>query len=107
MEWFSQNWVWVLFFAAPLASRTASRSWNLHFDDTDPVKRWDYDVLVANSDSNPSRHALCCWQGGTEHAGQSRLLLTLTHTAGDLIKTMVANVLKGLYIILANAPKVD
>lgn len=26
----------------------------------------------------------------TEHAGQSRLLLTLTHTAGDLIKTMVA-----------------
>ena len=41
----------------------------------------------------------------TEHAGQSRLLLTLTHTAGDLIKTMVANVRKGLDTILATAPQ--
>jgi len=41
----------------------------------------------------------------TEHAGQSRLLLTLTHAAGDLIKTMVANVRKGLDTILATAPQ--
>jgi hypothetical protein len=41
----------------------------------------------------------------TEHAGQSRLLLTLTHTAGDLIKSMVTNVRKGLDSILATAPQ--
>ena len=42
----------------------------------------------------------------TAHAGQSRLLLTLTLThaaAGDLIKSMVANVRKGLDSILATA----
>ena len=41
----------------------------------------------------------------TQHAGQSRLLLTLTHAAGDLIKSMVANVRKGLDTILATAPQ--
>ena len=41
----------------------------------------------------------------TAHAGQSRLLLTLTHAAGDLIKSMVANVRKGLDSILATAPQ--
>ena len=41
----------------------------------------------------------------TEHAGQSRLLLTLTHAAGDLIKSMVANVRKGLDTILATTPQ--
>jgi hypothetical protein len=41
----------------------------------------------------------------TEHAGQSRLLLTLTHSAGDLIKSMVANIRKGLDTILATAPQ--
>jgi hypothetical protein len=41
----------------------------------------------------------------TEHAGQSRLLLTLTHAAGDVIKAMVANVRKGLDIILTTAPQ--
>jgi hypothetical protein len=41
----------------------------------------------------------------TQHAGQSRLLLTLTHAAGDEIKSMVANVRKGLDIILATAPQ--
>ena len=41
----------------------------------------------------------------TQHAGQSRLLLTLTHAAGDEIKSMVANVRKGLNTILATAPQ--
>jgi len=41
----------------------------------------------------------------TEHAGQSRLLLTLTHAAADLIKSMVTNVRKGLDVILATAPQ--
>ncbi len=31
----------------------------------------------------------------TQHAGQSRLPLTLTHAAGDRIKSMVANIRKG------------
>ena len=41
----------------------------------------------------------------TEQAGQSRLLLTLTHASGDLIKSMVANVRKGLDTIIATAPQ--
>ena len=41
----------------------------------------------------------------TEHAGQSRLLLTLTHAAGDQIKAMVANVRMGLNAILTSAPQ--
>jgi hypothetical protein len=41
----------------------------------------------------------------TQHAGQSRLLVTLTHAAGDQIKTMVANVRKGLDAILTAAPQ--
>ena len=41
----------------------------------------------------------------TQHAGQSRLLLTLTHAAGDQIKSMIAHVRKGLDHVLANAPQ--
>ena len=41
----------------------------------------------------------------TQHAGQSRLLLTLTHAAGDLVKSMVTNVRRGLDTILATAPQ--
>lgn len=41
----------------------------------------------------------------TQHAGQSRLLLTLTHAAGDQIKTMIANIRKGLDTVLASAPQ--
>jgi hypothetical protein len=39
------------------------------------------------------------------YAGQSRLLLTLTHAAGGQIKGMVANVRKGLDSILVAAPQ--
>ena len=41
----------------------------------------------------------------TQHAGQSRLLLTLTHAAGDQIKTMIANVRAGLNYIRSSAPQ--
>ena len=41
----------------------------------------------------------------TQHAGQSRLLLTLIHAAGDQIKAMIANVRKGLDTVLAIAPQ--
>jgi Transposase DDE domain group 1 len=41
----------------------------------------------------------------TQHAGQARLLLTLTHAAGEQIKTMIANVRRGLNTILATAPQ--
>jgi hypothetical protein len=41
----------------------------------------------------------------TQHAGQSRLLLTLTHAAGDQITAMIANIRKGLSLILATAPQ--
>jgi hypothetical protein len=41
----------------------------------------------------------------TQHAGQSRLLVTLTHAAGDQIKAMIACVRQGLDTILATAPQ--
>lgn len=41
----------------------------------------------------------------TQHAGQSRLLLTLTHAAGDQIKAMIANIRQGLDHVRANAPQ--
>ena len=43
--------------------------------------------------------------GLTKHAGQSRILLTLTHAAGFSVKSMVTNVRKGLDTILATAPQ--
>ena len=154
--------------------KKAKHQQNLDLNDTDPVKRWDYCVLVSNSNyelkaigqlyrdradcengfdelknqwgwggyttqdlerCNLSARAVALiynWWSWyvrlahpatrleaitsrplllagvarlTEHAGQSRLLLTLTHTAGDLIKSMVANVRKGLDTILATAPQ--
>ena len=41
----------------------------------------------------------------TQHAGQSRLLLTLSHGAGARIKEMIANIRAGLDHVLANAPQ--
>ena len=41
----------------------------------------------------------------TQHAGQSRLLITLTHAAGDQVKSMIANIRKGIDHVLANAPQ--
>ena len=41
----------------------------------------------------------------TQHAGQSRIILTLTHAAGGQIKAMIANIRKGLDHVRANAPQ--
>jgi hypothetical protein len=41
----------------------------------------------------------------TQHAGQSRLVVTLMHGAADQIKSMIANVRRGLDVVLANAPQ--
>ena len=41
----------------------------------------------------------------TSHAGQQRLLVTLVHACSDQIKSMIANVRKGLDTILASAPQ--
>ena len=43
----------------------------------------------------------------TRHAGQSRLLLTLTHAAGDRIKSMIANIRAGLSHVLASTPQLQ
>ena len=157
-----------------VTGKKAKRQQSLDLNETDPVKRWDYAVLVTNSNyqlkaigqlyrdradcengfdelknqwgwggyttQDLERCNLCAravaliynWWSWyvrlahpatrleaitsrplllagvarlTEHAGQSRILLTLTHAAGDLIKSMVANVRKGLDTILATAPQ--
>ena len=41
----------------------------------------------------------------TQHAGQPRLLLSLSHAAGDQIKSMITNIRKGLDHVLATAPQ--
>lgn len=41
----------------------------------------------------------------TQHAGQSRLLLTLTHAAGAQIRAMIVNVRNGLDTVIASAPQ--
>jgi len=159
-----------------VTGKKAKRQQSLDLNDTEPVKRWDYAVLVTNSNyelkaigqlyrdradcengfdelknqwgwggyttQDLERCNLCAravaliynWWSWyvrlahpatrleaitsrplllagvarlTEHAGQSRLLLTLTHASGDLIKSMVTNVRKGLDTILATAPQLS
>jgi hypothetical protein len=41
----------------------------------------------------------------TQHAGQCRLLITLTHAASDRIKTLIANVRQGLRFVSTTAPQ--
>ena len=41
----------------------------------------------------------------TQHAGQSHLMLTITHAASGPIKTMIANVRAGLDAVLTTAPQ--
>ena len=43
----------------------------------------------------------------THHSGQSRLLVTITHVAGEKIKSMIANIRKGLDHILQTAPQLQ
>jgi len=42
----------------------------------------------------------------TSHAGQNRLLVTLTHACADQVKAMIANVRKGLDFAIASSPTV-
>ena len=156
------------------AKKTTKGQQRMDFDETDPVKRWNYDVLVTNSDyaleaigqlyrdradcengfdelknqwgwggyttQDLERCNLCAravaliynWWSWyvrlanpstrleavtsrpmllagvarlTTHAGQSRILLALTHACGDKIKSMIANVRKGLDFVCATAPQ--
>jgi len=41
----------------------------------------------------------------TSHAGQARLLVTLTHACADQVKALIANVRKGLDFVIASAPQ--
>ena len=41
----------------------------------------------------------------SEHAGQKRLLISLTHAAVDQVKALIANVREGLQHIRATAPQ--
>ena len=41
----------------------------------------------------------------THHSGQARLLVTITHAAGDQVKSMIANIRKGLDHILQTTPQ--
>ena len=43
----------------------------------------------------------------TQHAGQSHLLLTITHAASTQVKAMIANVRKGLDTVRATAPQLN
>lgn len=43
----------------------------------------------------------------TAHAGQTRLLVTLTHACADQVKSMIANIRNGLDAILASVPQLD
>jgi hypothetical protein len=43
----------------------------------------------------------------TQHAGQCRLLVTLTHAASDRVKTLTANVRKGLRFVSTSAPQLS
>lgn len=71
---------------------------------------WSWYVRLAHPrarlEAITSRPMLLCGVARlTQHAGQSRLLLTLTHAAGDQIKSMIANIRKGLDYVVANAPQ--
>lgn len=71
---------------------------------------WSWYVRLAHPKARleavTSRPMLLCGVARlTQHAGQSRLLLTLTHAAGDRIKAMIANIRKGLDHVLATAPQ--
>ncbi|MDP2825939.1 MAG: transposase, partial [Sulfuritalea sp.] len=71
---------------------------------------WSWYVRLAQPktrlEANTSRPLLLAGVARlTQHAGQSRLLLTLTHAAGDQIKAMIANIRMGLDAVLASAPQ--
>lgn len=71
---------------------------------------WSWYVRLAHPKARleaiTSRPLLLCGVARlTQHAGQSRLLLTLSHAAGDHIKSMIANIRTGLDHVRATAPQ--
>ena len=71
---------------------------------------WSWYVRLANPKARreaiTSRPLLLSGVGRlTEHAGQSRLMLTLIHGAGEQIKTMITAVRAGLAHVRATAPQ--
>jgi hypothetical protein len=82
----------------------------LYRPDSWAYNRWNWYVRLANLTTRleaiTSRLLLLAGVARqTEHVGQSRLLFTLTHAAGNLIKSMVTNFRKGLDTVLATAPQ--
>ena len=83
----------------------------LHFADRpDDVRVWECAVLMTNADDSleaiTSRPMLLAEVASlAQHAGQSRLLLTLTHAAWDHIEAMIANIQKGFASTRAAAPQ--
>ncbi len=71
---------------------------------------WSWYVRLANPaarlEAITSRPMLLAAVGRvTEHAGYTRVLLSVTHAAAPLIKAMIANVRAGLQLIRATAPQ--
>jgi hypothetical protein len=71
---------------------------------------WSWYVRLANPTARmeaiTSRPMLLAAVGRvTEHAGYTRVLLSVTHAAAPLIKAMIANVRTGLQLIQATAPQ--
>ena len=70
------------------------------------LRVWQRDSNGGNGRSRSSRPLL---PGGiarlTHHSAQSRLLVTITHVAGEQIKSMVANIRKGLDHVIQAAPQ--
>jgi Transposase DDE domain len=71
---------------------------------------WSLYVRLANPDGRleaiTSRPLLLAAVGRiTEHSGQTRILLSVTHAAVAKVKGMVANVRKGIAHVLATAPQ--
>ena len=71
---------------------------------------WSWYVRLANPQSRlealTSRPLLLAGVARlTEHAGQSRLLVSIAHAAVDKIKVMISNVRKGLDTVLAATPQ--
>lgn len=71
---------------------------------------WSWYVRLANPDGRleaiTSRPLLLAAVGRiTEHGGQRRVLLSITHAAVDQVKAMVTNIREGLQHVMATAPQ--
>ena len=85
---------------------------SLHFADRpDDVRAWECAVLMTNADDPleavTSRPMLLAEVARlAQHAGQSQLLLTLTHAAWDHLEAMIANIQRGFASTRATASQI-